>query len=160
MSELQTKLAAAVDANFARQTEWLKTLVGFPSIRGEEAPCQDWIAREFAARSWAVDRYTLTDVAMENLPGFSPVMDTDYSRAGQVVASLRAPDLLGANAYLAGEAPSLADLMLIPHFVFLPAFDEGRAMLASHANVADWIARMEMRPSMKATSWEALGLAA
>ena len=45
-SDLHAKLDAAVDANFARQTEWLTNLVKFPSVRGEEAPCQDWIARE------------------------------------------------------------------------------------------------------------------
>ena len=90
-TDLHTRLNAAVDANFARQAEWLANLVRFPSVRGEEAPCQDWIAREFSARGWPVDRYTLAEVEMSHLPGFSPVMDTDYSRAVQVVASLRAP---------------------------------------------------------------------
>ena len=83
-SNIDTQLSAAIDQNWTRQVDWLKSLVSFPSLRGEEAPCQDWIAREFAQRGWAVDRYTLADVAMETLPGFSPVMDTDYSqrRAG------------------------------------------------------------------------------
>jgi acetylornithine deacetylase len=90
-SDIHQKLAAAVDANWDRQVGWLKTLVSFPSLRGEEGPCQDWIAREFASRGWSVDRYTLSDVAMDTLPGFSPVMDTDYAKAVQVVASLRAP---------------------------------------------------------------------
>lgn len=103
MSELQATLTAAVDNNFARQTEWLKTLVGFPSIRGQEGPCQDWIAREFAARGWSVDRYTLADVPMDTLPGFSPVMDTDYSRAVQVVASLRAPKPAGRSLIMQGH---------------------------------------------------------
>lgn len=88
---LSTKLAAAVTANWEREVDWLKTLVQFPSLRGEEAPCQDWIAREFASRGWSVDRYTLADVEMAHLPGYSPVVDTDYSRAVQVVASVRAP---------------------------------------------------------------------
>ena len=84
-------LSAAVEANWQRELAWLKTVVSFPSLRGEEAPCQDWIAREFAGRGWDVDRYTLADVAMAHLPGYSPVMDTDYKRAVQVVASVRAP---------------------------------------------------------------------
>ena len=84
-------LAKAVDANWDRQVGWLQSLVRFPSLRGHEGPCQDWIAREFAGRGWSVDRYTLADVAMDHLPGFSPVMDTDYKQAVQVVATVRAP---------------------------------------------------------------------
>jgi acetylornithine deacetylase len=90
-AELHGKLAAAIDANWSAQVGWLQSLVGFPSLRGQEGPCQDWIAREFARRGWAVDRYTLAEVSMAHLPGFSPVMDTDYTKAVQVVASLRAP---------------------------------------------------------------------
>ena len=67
--DLHTRLDTAVDDNFARQVDWLATLVRFPSLRGEEAPCQDWIAREFAARGWPVDRYTLADVGDEPSAG-------------------------------------------------------------------------------------------
>src|SRR5262249_395019 len=102
-SDLHTRLDAAIDANFARQTDWLGTLVRFPSLRGQEAPCQDWIAREFSARGWSVDRYTLADVAMSHLPGFPPVMDTDYSRAVQVVASLRPRVPKGKSLILQGH---------------------------------------------------------
>ena len=89
---LLARLDAAVGEGWQRQLSWLQTLVRFPGLRGQEAPCQDWIAREFAGRGWSVDRYTLDEVAMDHLPGFSPVMDTDYARAVQVVATLRAPD--------------------------------------------------------------------
>src|SRR5215472_11337276 len=102
-SDIHAELAGAIDANWERQVEWLKTLVGFPSLRGQEAPCQDWIAREFSSRGWAVDRYTLADVSMSHLPGFSPVMDTDYSRAVQVVASLRPRAPKGKSLILQGH---------------------------------------------------------
>src|SRR5689334_18938156 len=101
--DLPARLAAAVDDNWQRQVAWLATLVRFPSVRGQEAPCQDWIAREFAARGWSVDRYNLSDVAMSDLPGFSPVMDTDYSRAVQVVASLRPRAPKGKSLILQGH---------------------------------------------------------
>ena len=94
-TDLHGELAAAVAANWRAQVGWLERLVGFPSLRGEEGPCQDWIARQFSTRGWAVDRYTLAEVAMAHLPGFSPVMDTDYTKAVQVVASLRAPPPAG-----------------------------------------------------------------
>jgi acetylornithine deacetylase len=102
-TDLHATLVTAIDANWDRQVDWLETLVGFPSLRGAEAPCQDWIAREFSARGWAVDRYTLADVPMDGLPGHSPVMDTDYAKAVQVVASLRAPRQQGRSLIMQGH---------------------------------------------------------
>ncbi len=64
--------------------------------------------------------------------------------------------LLGDQPFMAGDALSLADLMLAPHLVFVPHFAEGAAMLAPHANLVAWIARMDARPSMAATSWDRL----
>src|SRR4051794_10632452 len=61
---LVSRLEAAVEANWERQVAWLQELVRFPSLRGKEGPCQDWIAREFAGRGWSVDRYTLDQVPM------------------------------------------------------------------------------------------------
>ena len=87
---MQDRIRTAVEANWDRQVAWLQELVRFPSVRGKEGPCQDWLARQFAARGWNVDRYTLADVDMSHLPGFSPVMDTDYTQAVQVVAAVRA----------------------------------------------------------------------
>ena len=97
------KLRAAIDANWNDQVEWLKTLTAFPSERGKEAPCQDWLARQFGKRGWSVDRYRLSDVSMAHLPGFSPVMDTDYDDAIQVVAAIRAPEQKGRSLILQGH---------------------------------------------------------
>ena len=101
--DLAPRLKAAVDANWDTQIAWLQSLVRFPSRRGQEGPCQDWIAREFGKRGWSVDRYTLSEVAMDHLPGFSPVMDTDYADAVQVVASVRAPPGVGRSLVLQGH---------------------------------------------------------
>ncbi len=100
---LLARLRAAVDANWDKQVAWLQNLVRFPSLRGKEGPCQDWIAREFAARGWSVDRYTLSEVAMDHLPGYAPVMDTDYTQAVQVVAAVRAPEQQGRSLILQGH---------------------------------------------------------
>ncbi len=97
------ELRAAVEANWPDQLAWLKTLTAFPSERGKEGPCQDWIASEFGKRGWSVDRYRLSDVSMEHLPGFSPVMDTDYDQAIQVVAAIRAPEPRGRSLILQGH---------------------------------------------------------
>jgi acetylornithine deacetylase len=96
-------LTTAIDLNWDRQVAWLQSLVRFPSLRGREAPCQDWLAREFAARGWAVDRYTLSEVPMDHLRGYAPVMDTNYADAVQVVATLRAPQPAGRSLVLQGH---------------------------------------------------------
>jgi acetylornithine deacetylase len=101
--ELKDRLETAVEASWAKELVWLKTLVAFPSLRGQEAPCQDWIAAEFARRGWSVDRYTLADMDMAHLQGFSPIADTDYAHAVQVVASLRAPSPKGRSLILQGH---------------------------------------------------------
>jgi len=131
-TDLHGKLTAAVDANWQAQVAWLETLVAFPSLRGQEGPCQDWIAREFARRGWAVDRYTLAEVAMAHLPGHSPVMNTDYTQAVQVVASLRAPApqsrIKGRSLILQGHVdvvpPGPAEMWSTPPFA--PAVRDGR----------------------------------
>lgn len=64
--------------------------------------------------------------------------------------------LLGEQPFFAGDALSLADLMLVPHLAFLADYDEGRALLAAEPNIDAWRARMETRPSMAATEWDRL----
>jgi glutathione S-transferase len=62
--------------------------------------------------------------------------------------------LLADQTWLAGEALSLADLMLIPHMAFLEEAAEGAELLGPHPNIRAWIARMHERPSMRATTWD------
>jgi glutathione S-transferase len=62
--------------------------------------------------------------------------------------------LLGAQAYFAGEAVSLADLMIAPQIGFFTQTPEWSMLGAPHANLVAWLARMEARPSLKATTWE------
>lgn len=52
---IHERLRQAVAAGFGRQTEFLADLVRFPSVRGEEGPLQDWMARQFAGRGYSVD---------------------------------------------------------------------------------------------------------
>ncbi len=100
---IHQRLQDAVAAGFERQVAFLSELVRFASVRGEEGPLQDWMAGQLAERGYAVDRYTLADVDLTNLPGFSPVMDTDYSRAVQVVGTKRAADPAGRSLILQGH---------------------------------------------------------
>jgi glutathione S-transferase len=62
--------------------------------------------------------------------------------------------LLGENAYFSGDTISLADLMLAPAVEFFTLVPEWSVLGAPHANLVKWIARMQARPSLQATTWE------
>ena len=62
--------------------------------------------------------------------------------------------LLGDQAYLAGAAVSLADLMVGPQMDMLSAAPEWAALTANRPNLQAWLARLQERPSFVATTWE------
>jgi glutathione S-transferase len=64
--------------------------------------------------------------------------------------------LLDGNTWTAGNAISLADLLLAPHLSMLAQAPEGAAILREHANLRGWLDRMEARPSMQVTQWDRL----
>lgn len=64
-------------------------------------------------------------------------------------------DILGGQAYLAGDAVSLADLFAIAHFEILAETPEGADLLAG-SPLLGWIERMNERPSVKNTTWDRL----
>nr|WP_210265478.1 ArgE/DapE family deacylase [Bradyrhizobium aeschynomenes] len=82
------RLAAAVDANFKQQVGFLQKLVQFRSLRGEEAPVQDWLAKEFEARGYKVDRFSLADVDLMRHPKAAPMDTIALDGSQQVVATL------------------------------------------------------------------------
>jgi glutathione S-transferase len=68
--------------------------------------------------------------------------------------------LLAQQPYFAGEAISLADLTIAPAMEFFTQTPEWSVLGAPHANLVAWLARMQARPSMKATTWERLSATA
>src|SRR5262249_5099763 len=58
--------------------------------------------------------------------------------------------LLGEQQFLCGDHLSIADLMLAPHLDFLAEAPEGKSLLAG-TRIEAWLARMNERPSMRAT---------
>ena len=62
--------------------------------------------------------------------------------------------LLGEQSYFAGDAISLADLLVAPAIAFFTQTPEWAVLGAPHPNLVAWLARMEARSSMKATTWE------
>ena len=64
--------------------------------------------------------------------------------------------LLDGHRWMAGDAISLADLLLAPHLSMLAQAPEGAQMLREHENLTGWLARIEAHPSMAATTWDKL----
>jgi glutathione S-transferase len=62
--------------------------------------------------------------------------------------------LLGAKKYLADEKITLADLMIAPQVDFFVETPEWAALTASNPNLVAWLAHMNARQSMKATTWD------
>jgi len=110
--DLSDRLARVIAAGAAAQTEWLARLVRFDSTRGNEGPCQDWLAGEFAARGWSVDQFAISEVDIAGKPGASAVVDVDYDRAIQVVARIAAPG--------SAPAPDGRSLILQGHIDVVP----------------------------------------
>ncbi|WP_454856492.1 ArgE/DapE family deacylase [Rhizobium binxianense] len=108
LAGLDRGLERIIEQMFDRQVGWLGRLVSFDSVRGNEGPCQDWLAGEFAARGWNVDRFTIDDVNIGGKGGYSPAVDVDYSKAVQVVATLP------------NEAPAGRSLILQGHIDVVP----------------------------------------
>jgi len=64
--------------------------------------------------------------------------------------------LMGAQRYLAGEAVTMADLMLAPHLDYFEMTPEGRRLMEAHPNLMEWLGRMRDRCSMRNTTMERL----
>jgi len=68
--------------------------------------------------------------------------------------------LIARDDYVAGDAVTIADLMLAPQLEFLAITPEGKALLEPYPRLPAWLARMQERPSMRATTWEKVSKAA
>jgi glutathione S-transferase len=64
--------------------------------------------------------------------------------------------LLGSKPYFAGDAISLADLMIAPQLDIFSMAPEWAPLTADAPNLVAWLARMNERASFKATTWERL----
>jgi glutathione S-transferase len=64
--------------------------------------------------------------------------------------------LLDGHRWMAGDEISLADLLLGAHLSMFAQAPEGVQILHEHENLSGWLARIEARPSMQATTWDRL----
>jgi glutathione S-transferase len=64
--------------------------------------------------------------------------------------------LLGGHTWMAGGEISLADLLLAAHLSMFAQAPEGAQVMGEYENLSGWLARIEARSSMKATTWDRL----
>lgn len=101
-SELTRKILDAVEAGFDEQIAFTAELTRLPSLRGQEATAQDFMAGAFRERGYGVDRWKLDEERLRHLPGFSPVA-TSYDDAWNVVATHRPRAARGRSLILNGH---------------------------------------------------------
>ncbi len=85
--QLTDNLRAAVDRGFDDQVAFLARMVQFQSLRGQEAPIQNWLAERFADRGYEVDVFSLADVNLTAHPKAAPMDGIDLAGSKQVVAT-------------------------------------------------------------------------
>jgi len=60
-------------------------------------------------------------------------------------------ELVGSNAYVAGDSLSIADLHLVPVYDYFSQTPEGQALLPSAPNLTRWWSSISTRPSVERT---------
>ncbi|WP_370302534.1 ArgE/DapE family deacylase [Pseudooceanicola sp.] len=100
--QTRTALLEAVDTGFEAQVALTAELTSFASLRGEEAPAQDFMARQMQARGLDVDRFRIDLDRIRHLPGFSPV-HVNYDNAWNVVGTRRTTAPTGKSLILNGH---------------------------------------------------------
>ena len=95
-------ILAAVEQGFDEQVVFTQDLVRLPSLRGQEATAQDFLARELKKRGFAVDRWKIDVADIEDMPGYSPKLD-GYEDAYVTVGSLRCDAPQGRSLIINGH---------------------------------------------------------
>ncbi|MGE0238821.1 MAG: hypothetical protein AB7S59_08895, partial [Parvibaculaceae bacterium] len=82
------KLLTIVDRNRDSSIEFLRKLVSIPSVTGEEAAVQNFLAEHLAAMGLAVDLWETDWEALKKHPGYRPV-ERGYEGRPNIVATLK-----------------------------------------------------------------------
>jgi acetylornithine deacetylase len=99
---LSRDIMAAVDAGFDDQVKLTADVTALPSLRGQEATAQDFMAAQYRRRGLAVDRWKINVEDIQDLPGFSPVA-VSYDNAFNVVGAHRPNQAKGRSLILNGH---------------------------------------------------------
>jgi acetylornithine deacetylase len=101
-ARMKVKIMGAVDAGFDAQIELTAELVKIPSVRGEEALAQDFMAKAYAEHGLDADRWKIRVEEIEEMPGFAPV-SISYDNSYNVVGAHRSSSHKGRSLILNGH---------------------------------------------------------
>ncbi len=123
---VSTAIMAAVDKRFDAEIDFLSSLAGFPSTRGNEQSAQAFMVENLRQRGYAVDCWTINVDDIAHLPGFSPVIG-DYEDAQNVVGTHRSHSKKGRSLILNGhiDVVPVGPLNMWDTPPFEPHCDEG-----------------------------------
>jgi acetylornithine deacetylase len=100
--EIINKIVDAVNQGFDEQIDFLAELVSFPSLRGEEAPAQEFMAEAYRESGLEVDLWKLNVGDLENISGYSP-QHTSFEKALGVVGIHSPTSPVGKSLILNGH---------------------------------------------------------
>ncbi|WP_437880082.1 M20 family metallopeptidase [Pseudomonas sp. LRF_L74] len=71
-NDLERQIVEAVETLRAETVDWLSQLIAKPSLLGQEASAQAWVAERFAQLDLEVDNLVIDEDAIREHPGYSP----------------------------------------------------------------------------------------
>jgi len=111
----------------------------------------DWYVMPHISIGITFDRLV---APMLGLPVDEAKIEASIPRATVCLAEIAR--LLGDRPFLAGDALSIADLLLAPHLAFFAQTPESAALLEPYRMLTAWIGRMTARPSFQNTTADKL----
>jgi acetylornithine deacetylase len=157
-ADLTQKILKSVNDNFDEQVAFTAELTRHPSLRGQEATAQDFMARAYRDRGYAVDRWKINVEDIQGLPGFSPVA-VSYDDAWNVVGVHRPKSPAGKSLILNGhiDVVPTGPLDMWSHPPFEPRVSNGwmygrgagdmKAGLAGAMFALDALRKLDLRPA-------------
>ena len=88
LKDTRRRVLDAIDAAWEREAEFLRGLVSRPSLLGDEAPVQRFVAAELAGMGLGVDEWEIDHSAIARLPGYGRA---EWSYAGRPDVAARWP---------------------------------------------------------------------
>lgn len=99
---LEKDILAAVQDGQADQLSLTQSLVGFPSLLGDEGPAQDFMEGLFRGMGLKIDRFEVADEELSKIPGYSPAVGHWYNH-DNVVATHSPRNQIGNSLILNGH---------------------------------------------------------
>jgi glutathione S-transferase len=140
---------------------YVDAVVPGPRLQPEEPRAAARMNQLMGITDWYVMQQVSVPITSNRVvkPRFNRPVDEDAVTAAIPNARICIAEigrLLHGHTWLAGDVISLADLLLAPHLSMFAQAPEGAEILREHKNLEGWLARIEARPSMQATTWDRL----